>query len=104
MGIRKFLFLHIFVLPQDNKTLHYRCEGCVLVRPQLGPLSVSQQDWGSVRLESSDSLGFTSLSHHINSLSDTNRDWQRLEVLVESDQHAGLDCRDQVIKEIVRFA
>ena len=65
---------------------------------------MGEQNRSGVCLKPGDGLGFSSLANHINSLSNTNRNWEGLTILVEGDQHSGLDGRCKAVEKVMRLA
>jgi len=57
-----------------------------------------------VCLEAGDGLGSTSLTDGIDSLTDANAHWQRLEVLIDREQHARHHGHDDAVQQIVVLA
>ena len=65
---------------------------------------MGEQNRSGMCLKPGDGLGFSSLANHINSLSNANRNWEGLTILVEGDQHSGLDGRRKAVKKVVGLA
>lgn len=56
------------ILTKDNKALQDGSDGEVLLCGQLSPLSMSQQHWCGVSLETCDGFGLACLAHDIHCL------------------------------------
>mmetsp|Transcript_2560 Transcript_2560/g.4642 ORF Transcript_2560/g.4642 Transcript_2560/m.4642 type:complete len:276 (-) Transcript_2560:391-1218(-) len=85
--------LPVGVLPQDHEALQHRRDRNVLLGGELGALLVREQHWRGVGRETRDRLGLSSLSHDVHRLPDTHADGQRLQLLVQRDEHARLHRR-----------
>ena len=83
--------LVFWVWPQDQEVLDNWCLGQEFVGGQLGPLALAYQDWCVVRLEACDSLRLTGLTDSVHCVADTHLSLDRLELFVESDEHARVD-------------
>ena len=57
-----------------------------------------------MRLEASDALRFASLTDRIDSITDPNASLDRLELLIQGNQHAWVDRERQVEEEVMVLA
>ena len=92
------------VLLEDDESLHDGRDGEVLLGGQLGALTRGQQDRRGVRLEAGDGLGLAGLAHHVHGLTHAHAHRQRVELLIESDEHARLHGGGQRVEQVVRLA
>ena len=85
------LFLVVGVRSQDQEVLDDWGLRQVLFRGELGPLALPDEHGCVMSLEASDSLRFARLADRIDRVADSDLRLDRLQLLVECDEHARVD-------------
>jgi hypothetical protein len=86
----------VWILSQDDKVLNHIGLWNELLRGKFSPLNATNEDWGVMSLETSDLFGLSCLTHSVHCISNSHLSLHWLELLVQSDQHSGVDRQSQV--------
>mmetsp|Transcript_43030 Transcript_43030/g.91338 ORF Transcript_43030/g.91338 Transcript_43030/m.91338 type:complete len:207 (+) Transcript_43030:364-984(+) len=97
LGLR----LVVGILPQNDDSFQDTACGNVLLSGQLRPFATADQYRCRVSLEASDLLRLPGLSCSVNCLAHTNVHRERLEVLVQCDQHSWVHRTHDVEQKVV---
>jgi hypothetical protein len=99
-----FWLFVVWVFAQYDKVLHNLSLAEVFLRGELSSLLLADQDWGVMSLETSDLLGLAGGADGVNCVSNSDLCLDWLEAFIESNQHARVDRKGQVIQEVVVFS
>ena len=68
---------------------------------KFGTLTMRQEHWRLMCLETCDSSGFSCLTHSIDCVTDANRCLQGFQVFIQRHKHAWVHTQRQVVEEVV---